>query len=475
MQKDCVIIGGGISGLATAYRLKKAGLDALLLEKNNQPGGAIRSEICDDFLIDYGPNSTLETSPKIREFVNEVGLKDRRIYASDSAKNRYILKNGQLLALPMSPPKFLTTKLFSWQAKLRLFAEPFIKPAPADKEETISQFVTRRLGKEFLDYAINPFVAGVYAGDPDRLSVRSAVAKIYALEKNYGSLIKGALKGAKERKQRAETDKTKAQLFSFKNGMQELVDALVKLLGDTVKTNAAVASLEKIPTDNLYEIKLSGDANEIIQTKSIIFTSPAYVTADLIKNLDEALARSLNKITYPPVTMAFLGYKKLEQCRDLDGFGFLVPKVENRKILGNIWSSTLFLNRAPAGGAALTTFVGGMRQPELTEQSDADLAGMVQSELRDILSLQGTPDIVKIKRWQRAIPQYELGHQAILEEVENFEKRYQGLFISGNFSGGISVGDCIVNSEKVAGLVVGELKQKMASMPVIDSKSFELK
>jgi len=198
----------------------------------------------------------------------------------------------------------------------------------------------------------------------------------------------------------------------------------------------------------------------VIQANSIIFTSPAYATAELIKDFDKNLAQRLNKITYPAVTMAFLGYKKPEQCRALDGFGFLVPKVENRKILGTIWSSTLFPNRAPEGGAALTTFVGGMRQPELTEQGDDDLAEMVRGELYDILGLQGKPDVVKIKRWQRAIPQYELGHQAILDEVGNFEKANPGLYFSGNFRGGISVGDCILNSEKVASELIDTIRQK---------------
>ncbi|MFQ5708594.1 MAG: protoporphyrinogen oxidase, partial [bacterium] len=215
VEKDAVIIGGGISGLATAYRLLKSGLDILLLEKSAHIGGAIHTEEFDGFLIDYGPNSTLDTSPRIGGFLKEIGLQDERVAANANAKRRYILKNGQLLPLPMNPPQFVMSRLFSLRAKLRLLREPFISAAPHDQEESIAEFVERRLGREFLDYAINPFIAGVYAGDPCRLSVRSAVSKIYGLEKKYGSLIKGAIKGAKERKKRRESDKTKAQLFSF--------------------------------------------------------------------------------------------------------------------------------------------------------------------------------------------------------------------------------------------------------------------
>ncbi|RMF64041.1 MAG: protoporphyrinogen oxidase, partial [Calditrichaeota bacterium] len=191
LRKDAVVIGAGISGLATAYRLQKFGLDVLVLEKSSRVGGAIHTEELDGFLVDYGPNSTLDTSPKIRGFIEEIGLGSDRIVANASASRRYILKHGELLPLPMSPPQFLGSRLFSLRAKLRLLREPFVSPAAPDKEETIAEFVERRLGREFLDYAINPFVAGVYAGDPKRLSVRSAVAKVYALEKNYGSLIMG--------------------------------------------------------------------------------------------------------------------------------------------------------------------------------------------------------------------------------------------------------------------------------------------
>lgn len=461
---DTIIIGAGISGLATAYRLQKAGLRVLVLEKSKQVGGAIQTEETDGFLIDYGPNSTLDTSPKIRDFIMELDLQDRRVNANELAHNRYILRNGKLQVLPMSPPKFLASKLFSTKAKLRLFAEPFIKPAPKNKEETIAEFVQRRLGREFLDYAINPFVAGVYAGDPERLSVRSAVAKIYALEKNYGSLIKGAIKGAKERKKRGDTDKTKAQLFSFRNGMSELVHEVFKVLDENVRTECEVKGISlSEDTDGLIAVNCSRNGHtEMIGARSLIFTTPAYVTAELLRPFDARLTAMLKEIVYPPVAVVFLGFKNLVKCRPLDGFGFLVPKVENRNILGTIWSSTIFPNRAPEIGAALTTFVGGMRQPELVNYDDEKLLEMVLNDLRDIMVLESQPDLVKIRRWQKAIPQYELGHQERMEAAEKFEAEHPGMFISGNFRGGISMGDCIIQSELIANRVVDYCKKQRA-------------
>ena len=448
LEKEVVVIGAGISGLATAYRLQKAGLDVLVLEKTASVGGSIQTERCDGFLIDCGPNSTLDTSPEIRGFVDELGLANRRVDANSRANRRYILRNGRLCPLPMSPPAFLSAKLFSWPAKIRLFAEPFIRPAPPDKEETIAEFVARRLGREFLDYAINPFIAGVYAGDPTRLSVRSAVAKIYALEEKYGSLIKGAIKGARERRKRSETDKTKAQLFSFRDGMSELPTTIQKALAETVMTACAVRQVNPFAEGlGTYEVAFSHDGiDRRVRTKSVIFATPAFVTATLLHRFSASTAEVLKEITYPPVVMVFLGFKNKVPCRPLDGFGFLVPEVEQRKILGCIWNSTIFPERAPAGGIALTTFVGGTRQPALAQLPDDELARLVQEELKDLIGLEAVPDVIKVKRWSRAIPQYEVGHQSRIEMLTEFEKKCPGLFVAGNFRGGISVGDCLIQS-----------------------------
>ncbi len=455
-KKDAVIIGGGISGLAIAYRLKKAGLDILLVEKSARVGGALLTEEIDGFLVDCGPNSTLETSPEIGNFIAEIGLQDRRIYANASANQRFILKNGDLVALPMNPLQFLASRLFSIKAKLRLLAEPFISSAPDELEETIAEFVTRRLGKEFLDYAINPFVAGIYAGDPARLSVRSATAKLYALEKNYGSLIKGAIKGAKERRKIPETSKTKARLFSFQNGMSELANTLAAILDNSIQKKSTLDRIELPDTaGDFYTLGISQKTKKIkIEAKSLIFATSAHVTAGYLESIDKSLSSNLQEITYPPVAVVFFGFKKQIPCRPLDGFGFLVPRVENRRILGTIWNSAIFPNRAPEGGFCLTTFIGGMRQPDLLRRADPELGELVFDELKDLMQLQEKPDVLRIKRWEKAIPQYELGHQSRINEIEKLETEHPGIFISGNFRNGISVGDCIVQSKNLASKIV---------------------
>ncbi len=461
MSKDAVILGGGISGLSLAYFLKSRGLNILLLEKASQTGGVIQTEQVDGFLIDYGPNSTLETSPVIGKLIEELGIVEERVYANKKANRRYVLKDGQLHPLPLNPFQFIHSRLFSFKAKMRLLVEPFIKAPSDEKEESIAEFVVRRLGEEFLNYAINPFIAGVYAGNPTRLSVRSAVPKIYALEKNYGSLIKGAIKGAKQRKKRKEIDKTRARLFSFLKGMATLPAALQRQLTDVIETSVEVKRLHKNSAGGFYEIEYTQRSEtKKVLTSSVIFTTPAYITAQYVKSLDTSLADHLKKITYAPVAVVFMGFKKPVECRPLDGFGFLIPEVEKRHILGTIWSSTIFPERAPVSGIALTTFVGGMRQPELVERDDHELIQMVLSDLAQIMRLRGQPDLIKIKRWKRAIPQYELGHQQIIDAITEFEHTHPGLFIFGNFRGGISVGDCVVSARQNASLVVQYLKNK---------------
>ncbi|MFQ5707970.1 MAG: protoporphyrinogen oxidase, partial [bacterium] len=251
------------------------------------------------------------------------------------------------------------------------------------------------------------------------------------------------------RKKRRESDKTKAQLFSFEKGMGQLSESLAAILAERIQRESIIENLTA--AEDSCVLHYSRAVKKVkVRAKSLIFTTPAYVTAEYLRPFDEWVARRLDDIAYAPVAVVFLGFKNRVPCRPLDGFGFLVPEIEDRKILGAIWSSTIFPNRAPASGMALTTFVGGMRQPELAEMSDVELSNLVLNELKDLMGLAGKPDVVKLKRWQRAIPQYEVGHQKRMDAIAKFESEHPGVFISGSFRNGISVGDCILQSESVA-------------------------
>ncbi len=463
-KPSIVVIGGGISGLATAWWLRKASLDVTVLERESEPGGTMRTIHDRGWLVETGPNSALETTPLFKTLFEDLGLAQEVIYAGDVGNNRYILRDGALHPLPMTPPAFLKSDLWSWPGKLRLLMEPFVGRAP--EEETIAEFVERRLGREFLDYAINPFVAGVYAGDPEQLSVRAAFPKLYALEAKYGGLIRGQIQGARERRNRAETAKDRARMFALKGGMQIFPEALAKALAPNVLTGARVRRILPVRKNGHTTYEISGTKKQkkfSLKADAIITAVPSFVAAEFISPMSEALAQSLRDLYYPPVVEVFLGFKSSDLGRPLDGFGFLVPAMERRKILGTIWSSSLFPDRAPAGHAALTTFVGGSRQPELTNESDAALVEMVTQELSSIMGVRGKPVYRRINRWARAIPQYRLGHISIISRIEEFERQHAGFFVSGNFRGGISVGDCVINSEKAARRVEGFLRQQRLS------------
>ncbi len=450
-NKDIIILGAGISGLATAFQLQQAGYSVAALEKKSVPGGSMHTEKSDGYLIDYGPNSGLETTPVIRKLVDALGLSDEMIYANEEGNKRYILKNGDLIPLPMNPPQFLKTKLFSTRAKLRLLAEPFIGRSEDGCYQSISEFVTRRLGREFLDYAINPFVAGVYAGNPDKLSVKSAFPKLYALEEKYGGLIKGTIKGAKERKKRGEESKQSAKMFSFKNGMQMFAKALADSLND-VQYDCEVKKVVK--TDDGYKVLYdkSGEAKELTVPK-ILSTVPAYVAAEIFGDIDKELAQHLNEVYYPPVMVLYLGFDKSVVGQNLDGFGFLIPEKEKRSFLGAIWSSVIFKNRAPEGKAAFTLFVGGARSPEIFDSGEDEVYRKVLDEFKSVMKINGEPEFVRKKLWKRAIPQYNLGYIEHEKYFDKFEKENPGIFLGGNYRGGISVGDCMKNSEKMAKII----------------------
>jgi protoporphyrinogen/coproporphyrinogen III oxidase len=449
-MNQLIVVGAGISGLTVAFWAKRFGWDVTVLEAAPVPGGTMRTLRTDGWMVETGPNSALETSPVFAEMFKLLGIESDRWYANEEADKRYILRDGDLHPLPMSPGLFLKSRLWTTRGKLRLLKEPFV--GRAAQEETIAEFVERRLGREFLDYAINPFVAGVYAGNPEQLSVRSAFPKLYALEEKYGGLIKGMIRGARERKRRAEVAKDRARMFSFSAGMQAFPEAVARDLGDRVVYNSMVERIEVLDSagETRRRFRLSTMGGEGREADAVVISVPAHVASGLLRPLAGGIAEVLDGVYYPPVAEVFLGFRNAQCSRALDGFGYLIPAVERRKILGTIWSSVIFADRAPAGHFALTTFIGGSRQPELLNNDDATLQAMVLDELGKIMGVTGAPVFSHIERWERAIPQYNIGHSKIMDAIDGLEGRYPGLYVCSNYRGGIAVGDCVMSGKKTA-------------------------
>lgn len=455
MSADVIVVGAGLSGLVTAYRLHRAGLRVEVIEAAPQPGGVIASVRRDGLLFERGPNSGLDTSPAINALLEDLGIRDQRVDASKASSRRYVVRDGRMAALPTSPGAFVGTPLFSWRAKLRLFREPFIAAAPAGSEESIAQFVQRRLGREFLDYAIEPFVSGIYAGDPAALSVPAAFPRLYALERNYGSLIRGAILGARDRRSRGGPAKNAAVSFSFRAGLQTLTDALAHAV-PSVTTGEAVTGVARASDGTFTVTVASGLPSR--HARAVVLATPAFAAAGLIESLAPEAAQALAAIPYAPVAVVVSAYRRRAVSHPLDGFGVLAPAVERPNILGSLFSSTMFEGRAPPETVLFTTFLGGRRNPALAAAPDAELLEAVHSELGRLAGASEAPWFSEITRWPRAIPQYTLGHLQRIAAVERAEQRVQGLHFCCNYRGGVSIGDCIVSGEAMAHAVAAGLR-----------------
>lgn len=440
------ILGAGITGLTAAWTLRRAGLTPVVFEKSTRVGGAIGSVRTDGWLHELGPNSLLEGSREVAAFIEEIGLDARRLYAAPAAKQRYIVRDRKLVAMPTSPLTFATTKLFSVRAKLRLLGEPWRRRRTDDREESVADFVVRRLGPEFLDYAINPFVAGVYAGDPTKLSVRHAFPKLHTIEQEHGSLIRGALA------RRNASGGPKGRIISFPDGLSELPRALAAALDPgALRLGTEVQTVRRVATG--WEIQSATAAgNSAEQFSAIVCALPADALASLsFEGVPAAPALSvLREILHPPVASVFTGYRRADVRHPLDGFGVLMPEVERAQILGTLFSSTLFPGRAPADHVALTSFVGGMRQPALVALDDAEILRVVQGELSRLLGVDAPPVFTRVQRWSRAIPQYTLAYQRFKDAIARVEDAAPRLFIGGNSRDGISLANCIDSGRRLA-------------------------
>jgi protoporphyrinogen/coproporphyrinogen III oxidase len=458
-MKPVAIIGAGITGLTAAFYLKRNGIPVTILEASERAGGVIQSIRQDGFLAEFGPNTILETSPKIAQLVGDAGLESRRLDTDPKAEARYLVRHGRPIEMPGSPLGFLATDLFSWKAKLAVLREPFVKPRRDDVEESIAQFVVRRLNREFLDHAIDALVAGIYAGDPNKLSLPHAFPRLKALEDKYGSLIKGQILGARDRKKSGEMSKDRAPKFSFDEGLQVLPDALAAQLGDSLKLNTPVTKLTQ--TAGGWRATTTRAATEF---GAVIYCGTAYRLAELaietIAPLTPALSpfggerggnsSAFSEINYPPVASVVLGFRREDIAHSCQGYGMLIPKIAGFKILGTIFSSSLFPNRAPAGHVLLTSYLGGSRYPELASLSPEQLVETTLADLRVLLGVKGKPVFTQTAVYPRAIPQYNVGYGKYRQLLTDLEAAATGLFFAGHYRDGVSLGDSMVSGVNIA-------------------------
>ena len=471
-----VVIGGGISGLASAYMIQEKARQAgqthniSVLESDNRLGGKIRTDIVDGYVCESGPLGFVDNKPPVLEMVKQIEMVPELVVSNDSARKRYVLIDGKLQLLPMSPPGFLKTKMISWPGKLRALWELRTKPGDPGKDESIAEFARRHLGAEIVDKLVSAMVVGIFAGDAEQLSVKSCFPVMLELEKEgSGSLIKAQMRRAKAKKAKARAEGadvreegpksegmvgSSGKLTTFQAGMSQVIDRLKdKFTGDVI-TGAEVIGLSK--EDGRYQIERADGKR--LEADIVVMAVPACSAAKILRNLAGDAAELIDGIPYVPVNVIISGYDKAGFGHDLDGFGFLAPKREKRGILGNLWNSSIFDGQAPAGKVALRTMVGGAINPDVTALNDEETLELVQKELHEILGVSIDPTFTRVIRHKRAIPQYVIGHQERINKITSIIENYPGLVLTGNAFRGVGFNDCVIDAGKVADQIVRSIK-----------------
>jgi oxygen-dependent protoporphyrinogen oxidase len=435
-----IVVGAGISGLVCAYALSKAGLHAHVLEASPRAGGAIGSERCDEFLLELGPQSFSGTAA-LRDLAADLAIADQLLQAPANAP-RYVLINGALRAVPLNPAAVLTSSLLSARTKWKLARDAFGTASAPEEDESVAAFVRRKFGAQLLDRLVGPFVSGIYAGDPERLSLRAAFPQLYEAEKSAGSVIRGMMRAAKSRKEPRE----RPTLLSFRDGNEALVQALVAKIGSRLRLGAEVVGIgvhREAGAVQFHARIREARREETIVTERLALATPADVAGTLLRDVNSAFEPVLGGIEYAPVAVVSLGYRREDIGHSLKGFGFLAPRSSGLRVLGSVWNSSLFPGRAPAGHALITSFVGGATDPGAATLPAADLAELVHGDVSPVLRIRAAPVFSHVQVYRRALPQYNIGHNDRLMALERLRADLPGLFFVGNYLRGPAIGNCV--------------------------------
>jgi len=461
-MKRLVIVGGGIAGLATAYfaleRAKKVGqnIHLLLLDEKNRLGGCILTEKVDDFVIEGGPDCFLYEKPWALALCDKLGLGDRILNTNENRRT-FILSNGRLhelpegfmLMVPTSFMPFINSSLISWPGKIRMAMDYFIPRKQSNKEESLAEFVRRRLGNEALEKIAEPLVAGIHAGTPETMGLKSTFPRFLQIEEEYGSLIRGMLARRKMALQWQRKEGPKRTMFlTLQGGLGEWIDRLRESIGEErIGLRKKVAGLKRTGKGN-YDIQLSDGTS--LKTDSIILATPAFITAKIVEEMDPKLSENLLTIPYVSSTTVSLAYRRSQVHHPLDAFGFIIPRSEKRRIMASTWTSVKFNHRAPKDAVLLRAFVGGANNEELVNLDDEEMLRMVREELRDIMGVEGDPILARIYRWEKSMPQYLVGHLEKVAQIEERTNIQPGLFLTGCAYKGIGISDSVHDAEIIA-------------------------
>jgi oxygen-dependent protoporphyrinogen oxidase len=440
------VIGGGISGLACSFRLQRLGVPVTLFEAEDHVGGLIGTVEKNGFLFESGPQSFQGTEPLL-DLVRELGIEDELCEANPRAP-RFVLRHGKLQKVPMTPQAIITSSLLGAGSRWKVVSEPLRRTRPPQEEESVANFVRRKFGHEILEYLVSPFVSGVYAGDPEKLSLRAAFPSLEEWEREYGSVLRGAMKSRP-----AEGGKRKPpSLCTFQGGVGTLCRTLADKSGANIQTRTRVCAISRTPAPGSgYQIQAeSSGRTETHFARGIVVATPAYAASHLLGSISAPLAQTLSGIAYAGVAVVATGYYAQQIAVSLDGFGFLVPRSEKLRTLGTVWNSSLFPGRAHKGSVTMTSFAGGATDTEILNKPEEEIAAIVQADNAKVLGITGEPLVSAVWKHPKALPQYNLGHGHNVETIRDGERQNPGIFFSGNYLEGPSLGKCIEHGFKTA-------------------------